>query len=281
MTGNRFITILLAATCLVLVWMKFSPGQIAVPESGTPLQTIASDRDLKSLITRIETLEADLTNELVQRQQIERRLNKLEELTADSIPAITEQTLSQTSPLQTENNELDNEPNTKEALSLESNLLAAGLAPEIIQAMQQRMDQNRLSMLQLRDQATREGWNDSEKYQEKMFELRDSSRGIREEFGDRQYDQYLHASGRPNRVVVREVYRGSAADLAGLQAGDIIINYASSNIYSMSELRQATVAGNAGETVLLEVLRNDNPISTSVPRGPLGISMNSTRIQPQ
>lgn len=277
MAGSKFIIIVLAGACLVLIWMKFSPGQTSASGLQFSSQTDAPDDKLNELILRIEALEADLTNELVQRHQIERRLYVLETLLPDSTPASTEQPSSEIS---TPSAETD-EPAAQETHSLENNLLAAGMAPEIIAAMQQRMDQNRIAMLQLRDQATREGWNDSREYQEKMFELRDSSRGIREEFGERQYDQYLYASGRPNRVVVREVYSGSAADLAGLQTGDIIVSYASANIYSMSELREATVDGTAGETVLVEILRDDTPISTSVPRGPLGISMNSTRMQPQ
>ena len=277
MAGTKFIIILLAGACLVLIWMNFSPGQTSASGLQLSSQTSTPDDKLDKLISRIEALEADLTNELVQRHQIERRLYELERLVPDFTPASSEQPPSE---INTPSAKID-EPTTQETQSLENNLLAAGMAPEIIEAMQQRMDQNRLAMLQLRDQATREGWNDSSEYQEKMFELRDSSRGIREEFGERQYDQYLYASGRPNRVVVREVYSGSAADLAGLQTGDIIVSYASANIYSMSELREATVDGTAGETVLLEILRDDTPISTSVPRGPLGISMNSTRIQPQ
>lgn len=277
MAGSKFIIIVLAGACLVLIWMNFSPGQTSASGLQLSSQTSTPDDKLDKLISRIEALEADLTNELVQRHQIERRLYELERLVPDFTPASSEQPPSEIS---TPSAKID-EPTTQETQSLENNLLAAGMAPEIIEAMQQRMDQNRLAMLQLRDQATREGWNDSSEYQEKMFELRDSSRGIREEFGERQYDQYLYASGRPNRVVVREVYSGSAADLAGLQTGDIIVSYASANIYSMSELREATVDGTAGETVLLEILRDDTPISTSVPRGPLGISMNSTRIQPQ
>lgn len=286
MTGNKVIISLLAALCLILLWDKFSAQHSVNPEAKTDLKNSRSDLnadlysnpDSETLLSRIQGIEADLSHELLQRQQIERRLNKLEQLSPVSESAESTETVNEI--IHTDQPSVQEDTSQQKPLTLKERLLSAGLAAQTIDAMQQTLDKNRLAMLQLRDTAIREGWDETQEFSEKMNELRDPGLSIREEFGEQMYDQYLYASGRSNRVVIREVYSGSAADLAGLEAGDIITSYASSRIYSMSALRQATVEGNAGEVVLLEVMRNDLPVSTSVPRGPLGISMNSTRVEP-
>lgn len=165
--------------------------------------------------------------------------------------------------------------------TLQDKLLNSNIPLDTIQRIEQQIGQNRLARLQLRDQAIREDWIDSPEYFEKEQQLPGATDGIREQFGDRIFDQYLYASGRPNRVLVREVYSGTAANDAGIEPGDIILSYASQSIFSMGDLQQATTEGNSGESVLIEVLRDDLPFSTSAPRGPLGISMTIKRIEPE
>ena len=160
-------------------------------------------------------------------------------------------------------------------------MIAVGMPSETIQAMKVTVDQNQLSMLQLRDRAIREGWDDSEEYREQMSALRNPYRELREQFGDEAYDQYLYASGMPNRVQIREVYTGSAAANAGLRPGDILVSYADNSIYSMSTLRQSTLEGSVGETILLELNRDGETFTASVPRGPLGISMSAVVVKPE
>jgi len=94
------------------------------------------------------------------------------------------------------------------------------------------------------------------------------------------FDLYLYFSGRPNRVQLKTVQSGSIAEYAGLQAGDIVTRYASDNIYSMGEIWRAFQAGETGETVLLEMLRNGHAISTTVPRGSLEFTFQMIRLPP-
>lgn len=164
--------------------------------------------------------------------------------------------------------------------NFEQRLIAANIPVDTIQRIQDRISENRLAVLNLRDKASRENWIDTQEYNEKAHQLNNTSSGIREEFGEETYDAYLYASGRPNRVTVQQVYNGSAAQTAGIQPDDIIDSYASKKIYTMNELRQATIQGVPGETVLVELIRDGAPVSTSVPRGPLGISMNITSLAP-
>lgn len=275
MTGNKLFLSLIAGLVLLVIWLKFDPGHPQISSTAVDPNIETRSNNIKELEQRIELLETELTQELLQRQQLEQRLTKLEEANIAS-PLVSRTENNQTIPQK----KTRTETKKKNKLTLQDRLINAGLALETVQSMQQRVDQNQLEMLEMRNQAIRAGADDSLEYSEKMHELNDSTRGLREEFGDQLYDQYLYASGRPNRVVIRDVYSGSAADNAGLQPGDMFIQYASSNIFSMSELRQATVEGTAGETVLIEIKREDNSLSTSAPRGPLGISMGMIRYQP-
>ena len=218
---------------------------------------------------------------MLQRQALERRLTQLEQ----DKPVIVQPTAPENSSEQkfvTESSTGQSDTDTADAstATLQDKLLSAGLASETIHAIQNRVDRNRLEMLELRDSAIRDGWNETEEFTERMHEMSDPTRGLREEFGDEVYDEYLYASGRANRIRVREVYNGSAAADAGIRAGDILTGYASNRIFSMSELRQATVEGIAGENVLVEVVRDGIPITTTISRGPMGISMSTTRLKP-
>jgi C-terminal processing protease CtpA/Prc len=272
MTGNKIIIILLGAICLFLIWDKFT----AEPPTGPSAQGNTSKIHADALLERIQLLESDLNHELIQRQQLERRLTKLEKLPFPEQPVATSLEDTSETPRAVRNQNATEEG----ALSLKERLISAGMAPQTVESLQLTVDRNRLALLQLRNEAIREGWDDTPEFREKLQALRDPGQTIRDEFGEQMYDQFLYASGRANRIVVREVYSGSAAELAGLKAGDIVLSYGLSNIYSMSELRQSTLEGKAGEMVLLEIMRDDYPVTTSVPRGPLGISMNSTRVQP-
>lgn len=261
---------------LALTWTQWRADPVVTPSAANA----PPEKDDSELLERIEALEAELTHELLQRQRLEHRLARLEESPhLQSSKDNTGGDESITSEI-ADTSRVPANHRQQESSSLRENLLSAGLASETIQSIQQRIDDNRLEMLELRNSAIREGWNESEEFVEKMQEMSDPTRGLREEFGDLVYDQYLYASGRSNRIQVREVYSGSAAANAGIQPGDIVTAYASNNIYSMSELRQSTVEGIAGENVLVEVLRDGMPITTTITRGPMGISMSTTRIQP-
>ena len=64
---------------------------------------------------------------------------------------------------------------------------------------------------------------------------------------------------RPEGVLVSNVYRGSAADAAGLKAGDIILNVDGQPVNDESGLRYRISLVPLGQTVPLTVLRNNRP----------------------
>ena len=101
----------------------------------------------------------------------------------------------------------------------------------------------------------------------------DARQVLRQELGDDAYDRYLFASGQSNRVRVRRVIPGTAAELAGIQEGDILLRYDTERLFGFDDLRRASYDGAPGDAVIVEVRRADGSIEQlSLQRGPLGIS---------
>lgn len=159
-------------------------------------------------------------------------------------------------------------------------LVAAGLDSQTAGDIQVRRDQYQLARLELFDQATREGWIESDDFNERLSELDEQRVDLRDELGESAYDQYLFESGRNNRVGIDSVINGSAAQLAGIQRGDIMFSYADARVFSTRELQAATRAGSRGEYVQVSFERSGQILSADLPRGPLGVTLRSARVAP-
>ena len=161
-------------------------------------------------------------------------------------------------------------------------LVAAGFRREDVARFRARLDEIELKRLYLRDQATREGWIESPRFAEASQSLNAEFMGLRGEFYESLSDWMLYSTGHPNRVAVRDVIEGGAAESAGLQAGDVIVRYDDRLVLSATELRDATTQGRVGELVALEVQREGEPAPKRVfvPRGPIGINLAPTALQP-
>ncbi|MDH3450903.1 MAG: PDZ domain-containing protein [Gammaproteobacteria bacterium] len=159
-------------------------------------------------------------------------------------------------------------------------LVRAGIEPAVADAIQQRVSALEMERLYLRDQATREGWRDSDRFAEAMRELAQPAEALRREFGDQVYDQYLYAMGQGNRVLVASTLQDSPAAAAGIRAGDTVLSYAGERVYSISDLQSATVAGEPGASVVVELVRDGVRWYATVPRGPLGVRLDITRRAP-
>ena len=55
---------------------------------------------------------------------------------------------------------------------------------------------------------------------------------FRNDLGDDGYDAYLRATGKPNRVSVRELLPTGAGSRAGLEVGDELVEYAGARVFS-------------------------------------------------
>ena len=149
-------------------------------------------------------------------------------------------------------------------------------ASEIIR----RQNQTELQRLELQDKARRENYYMTERYREELAAIDANQPDLRSELGDDDYDRFLFNNRMNNRVKVLSVMLGSAAEEAGLQNNDIILEYDGKRIFSWDELKNATSAGVRNEYVSLNVLRNGELFSLSVPRGPLGIRLGAARVEP-
>lgn len=95
---------------------------------------------------------------------------------------------------------------------------------------------------------------------------------LRAELGDSEYERYLEAIGRPTRINVRDVLTGSPAEQVGLRRGDEIVSYGGRRVFDMEDLNRLTLEGRPGDAVVVEVLRDGQPMQLYLPRGPVGIS---------
>jgi hypothetical protein len=161
-------------------------------------------------------------------------------------------------------------------------LIAAGFRREDVARFRARLDEIELKRLYLRDQATREGWLETPRFAEESESLTGEFLGLRREFDEPLYDWALYSTGHPNRVAIRDVISGGAGESAGLQRGDVIVRYDDRLVLSAEELRDATTQGRVGELVALEVQRDGEtaPRRIFVPRGPIGINLAPTALQP-
>ena len=159
-------------------------------------------------------------------------------------------------------------------------LVAAGVDESTAQALLSSQDQYQLARLELVDQAEREGWADSEQFDQQLGQLDEQRLDLRAELGDEAYDQYLYEAGRNNRVVIQSVIPGSEAESAGLQIGDAVLNYANERIFSTRELQQATREGSRGELIDVAVERQGQSLFLDVARGPLGVTLSADKQDP-
>ena len=159
-------------------------------------------------------------------------------------------------------------------------LIKGGIDSAVAENIVRRKNAIEIKRLELSDRATRENYMNSQRYFDELAAIDESDVNLREELGDDQYDDYLFNSKQSNRVRIISVMLGSAAEQAGLEKGDIILSYDNNRLFTWSELKQATAEGELGEYTSINISRNGEVFSYSVPRGTLGIQMGATRLSP-
>ncbi len=162
-----------------------------------------------------------------------------------------------------------------------AHLVKAGVDPATAEDIVRRKNEIELRKLELRDRAAREGYLGSSRYMQELQALVDEDLSLRAELGDDAYDRYLYASGQANRVRVAAVIPGSAAEQAGVKAGDLILRYGENRLFGWRELQQATTRGNRDEYISLSVVRDGQETLLWVPRGPLGVRLSMMRVNPE
>jgi len=160
------------------------------------------------------------------------------------------------------------------------NLVKGGIDPSLAEDIVRRKNSIELKRLALQDRATREGYLNTQQYFDELEEINSDDVSLREELGDEKYDEYLFNSKQNNRIKISSVMLGSAAEQTGIQKDDVVISYDNNRMFTWQELKDATSEGQLGEYVAISIYRNGEIYSFSVPRGPLGVQLGATRLEP-
>ena len=159
-------------------------------------------------------------------------------------------------------------------------MITTGLSEAEIIHLKQRYESLEMEKLYLRDRAIREEWINTARYTEEFETIESEFQSFRNDINKKTYDTLLYATGKSNRVIIQDVMQNSPASIAGLKAGDYIISYNNTPIYSAYDLRHEITNGEAGEEIKIDINRNGGNSSVYLARGPLGIRMESKSIQP-
>lgn len=266
-----------------------SPGFVEsddTTESGQSVQAEAAStpQNLASLYEEATLERAQLAAEVLrldrQLVEVQGKLDQVQSELADIRALQTDDSASEESIEQAQSSDNTAEQRTRQDRRREAyhaNLQAAGLDAVSAREFQRRRDLIQLERLELVDLANREGWADSERFEQQLAALEAREPDLRSELGEDAYDRYLQAAGRANRVVIESVIPGSAADLAGLMPGDIIQRYDDSTIFATREMQQATRQGSREDIVSLSFERAGELLDTQLSRGPLGVSLRPMR----
>lgn len=159
-------------------------------------------------------------------------------------------------------------------------MVNVGVDPSKINNLKDTYEKAEMDRLYLRDQATREGWITSDRYAKAVAEIDSRTATVRNQLTDKEYDAYLYATGRANRVLVESVIGNSPASNAGIQVGDTILKYNNARIFSWNDLTSATSSGDPNETVSVTIVRNGQEQQLYIPRGPMGIRLSTDSVAP-
>lgn len=278
---KQTLVILLQSTLILtltwLLWQMPQSQQVDAEKITSELQDF--QRILQQLSGRMDVLESQVREELDARKQLESRLNELQQWLLNASSAFKSAEQSENQPNSSSASDTDAIKEVDD-VSIQQKLIQQGLPIATVSMLQSYIDRKRIQRLRLKNQAKHRRRQDSGDFIDNMFDSRDIVKGIRREFGEKVYDHYLYASGRANRVVVRETVPGSIAESVGIKPGDIIVSYANQPIFSMIDLRKATSRGLSGVATLIELRRDNQPYAMTVPRGALGVLLDYTRLKP-
>lgn len=161
----------------------------------------------------------------------------------------------------------------------QDDLLAAGVSADQASQLLRRISQQNYRQLELQNLIRRYP-DQAAQYRNELRELNQNRISLRSELDEASYDKYLYHSGQNNRVEVSSVMAGSPAESAGFSAGDVILSYDNKKILSWTDIRQATLDGDINSYTNVDVLRNGERITLTVPRGTLGVQLNPLQMDP-
>lgn len=219
------------------------------------------ESDVQALQLKIETLENQLASLQSYQQKIISKNNDITEASADDRKKQNRRNAN-------------SGPNKK-------NLVDAGVNPDIADDMLRRLSQQEFRRLELQNLMQRSSSTERREYSKELRELNKNKISLRSEMGDDTYDQYLYTSGQNNRVKVSSVMAGSPAESSGFQSDDVILYYDNQKVLNWSDVKSATIQGEIGSYTNVEILRDGEQMSLMVPRGTLGVQLDTIQLEPE
>ena len=146
-------------------------------------------------------------------------------------------------------------------------LMENGFSEDEARRVLQRESEAEFESMQLAWEAQREGTPPDQ-----LAASSDPQALLRAELGDADYERFLVAQGQPTAIQITRVLNGSPGSEAGLQPGDQIVSFDGERVFNVTDMRELTLRGAAGEDVVIEIDRDGVRMQLSVPRGPVGIT---------
>jgi len=250
-----------------------SPGDSAEISAKASIRQIRQDpsreADSEHLADVVEALAQVLDDEINERRVL---TEQLEQLKSEILDLKHNLRLRVEEAFQADDGSRRQQSGDTIAQTTEERLAAAGFTPQQLESIQRLEAEAQMRQIELDDRARREGWINTPRYIQESQDLSTSATVIRNALGDESYDRYLFANGVPNRIAVQSIIETSPAQKAGFQPGDVVIRYGGEKVYSTQQLVNLRSAGEHGEPVTVEILRDGQLLQLTMPRGPMGIS---------
>jgi outer membrane murein-binding lipoprotein Lpp len=258
-----------------------------IQPTWNPLARWASPSNIN--VDALKQLEKALATEVLAREELAAHIAVLDEkiagltLTIDEagVGSLAVNGVSSDSPMSdeigSEGSDLGSEQSLEASQFDDEALLSLGAHPSDVDRLHDHWVRHELEIASISDQAMREGWFNQQRHRAEMIR---SELTLRRDLQDPDYDRYLYALGKPNRVAAGEILANSAASEAGLRRGDIILSYDDVRVFRPSGLVVASSAGELGRSVPMEILRDGRPRTLYIERGPPGALTNHIRVAP-
>lgn len=147
------------------------------------------------------------------------------------------------------------------------NLIEAGFDQYQAEEIIRQTEEMQMNLLNARFQASQSG----EDFDAGQMQL-EAIAELRANLGEADYERYLEATNQSTNVGVSNVLASSPAEIAGMQTGDQIISYNGERVFNVNDLNRLTNSVEASGNVVVEVLRDGQPVNLSLPTGPIGIT---------
>ena len=266
-TKNLITTAIISslATASIIYW-------VLTPASETvKIQTTLDDSPATNL-------QQQLIDEIATRQALQQQLEQLQTLLANLTEASLQETTTPSRPTKTNYSQ----PHNNGLWFDDKLLLDLGISSQDVQQLKDRFEQAELEKVALLNKANAaDNVSKGKKLRELLQSRRNIDIALQQDLTEQEYDRLLYASGKNNRVVISDLLANSAAAIAGLQKGDVLLRYGGEKIYKPATLYKLTPQGTAGELVDVVLLRDNERINIYLPRGYLGTRFKSVRGIPE